>query len=181
MFAHIFFLYHPEINKGGIFGYEYWSVFFASLMYPVLFFDFAYLWQRVSKNYITDKKGIRYSNMLIYTFYFFSLFYLAITAFPYNNTYYRIGLSPAWYYIVAGVGSVLMIMLFIYFPERVKERTIKYLKQELNDLNIKLGKYLKAIQIYTRFATQQRFKAKDLREYEVDYRNVLTKVDQATD
>ena len=174
MFAHIFFLYHPEINKGGVLGYEYWSVFFASIMYPVLFFDFAFLWQRVVKNYITDERGVKYSNILISTFYFFSIFYLAITFFPYNDSYQRIGLSPSWYYIVSGISSLSAILLIVYLPKRIKDNTIEKLK-------LQVLKYQKAIQILVRFATQQRFKAKDLREYEVDYKEVLTKVDNITD
>jgi hypothetical protein len=131
MFAHIFFLYHPELNKGGVFGYKYWSVFFASLMYPVLFFDFAYLWQRVAKVYIHDKKGKLYSKILISTFYFFSLFYFAITFFPYNNSYQRAGLSPGWYYILAGLSTISIVLIINYMPNKVLINDINILRSNL--------------------------------------------------
>lgn len=174
MFAHIYFLYHPEINKGGIFGYEYWSVFFASLMYPVLFFDFAFLWQRVAKRYITDKKGLKYSNILIATFYFFSLFYLAITVFPYNNSYARIGLNPFWYYIVAGLGTLFMVTALVYIPKRYQDKTIQNLTE-------KLGKYTRACQIFMRFATRQKNNSTDQEVFLKDYKSLCVDVDNATD
>tara|TARA_R110002020_G_C16279423_1_gene771708 strand:+ start:1238 stop:1810 length:573 start_codon:yes stop_codon:yes gene_type:complete len=119
MFAHIYFLYHPEINKGAILGYKYWSVFFASLMYPVLFFAFAYLFQRVTKIYIKDKKGKMFSNILISTLYFFSLFYLIITIFPYANSYKRIGLDPFAYYIVSSISSICIVLIIMYLPNKI--------------------------------------------------------------
>jgi magnesium-transporting ATPase (P-type) len=134
MFAHIFFLYHPEINKGGVFGYKYWSVFFASIMYPVLFFAFGYLLQRLAKAYIHDKKGKLFSKILISTLYFFSLFYFAITFFPYNNSFQRIGFSPGWYYIVAGISTIAIVLIINYIPNKVISITEQKLKRKIQIL-----------------------------------------------
>lgn len=158
MFAHIFFLYHPELNKGGIFGYKYWSVFFASMMYPVLFFAFGYLWQRVSDLYIHDRKGRMYSRLLVTTFYFFSLFYLLITVFPYDNSYKRIGLEPIWYYAIAFI-STASISIAIY---NLPNDKIKRLKESIRNL--------------ISFITSQRNNVVDLMDYDVKCFEVLDKV-----
>lgn len=145
MFAHIYFLYHPEINKGGWFGYEYWSVFFASMMYPVLFFAFGYFLQRLVTIYIDDSKGLLFANIIIGALYFFSLFYFVITFFPYRNSYARIGLSPFWYYIVAIVSAVIMVLLLIYLPKRYKVE-ITELKQRVKSLQLSLLNYFNLLQ-----------------------------------
>lgn len=163
MFAHIYFLYHPEINKGGIFKYEYWSVFFASMMYPVLFFCFGYLWQRVANIYIHDKKGKKLSNILVGSFYFFSIFYFLITFFPYNNSYSRIGLNPFWYYIVAVVSTVLIVFVINYMPSTLK-KNVWELKERIKSMQNTLRNYMDII-------IKWEYRVDDPKEYRNDIYN----------
>lgn len=160
MFAHIFFLYHPELNKGGLFGYEYWSVFFASMMYPVLFFIFGYLLQRLSNNYIDDKKGLRLANIVIGALYFFSLFYLLITFFPYRNSFARIGLEPFWYYVVACGATVFVACVLVYLP--------KSLKAEIRDLRLKVSSMQKTLSNYLDLLMKWQYRTDDPNEFRDD-------------
>jgi magnesium-transporting ATPase (P-type) len=161
MFAHIFFLYHPELNQGGILGYQYWSVFFASMMYPVLFFCFGYLLHRLVNTYIQDPAGVRFGKILVSGLYGFSMFYFLISFFPYRNSYNRIGLNPFWYYVIAVASTVLIVLILINLP--------KQLKAQINELKAKVGKAKTIISGYIEVFLKWEYRTDDPNEFRDDW------------
>lgn len=141
MAVRIYFLYHPNINKGGIFRYEYWSVFFDSIMWPLFAFAVGFLIQRLKHAFISDKKGKMYANLISIKAYCISFFYLSITAFPYRSSYaYRLGLDHWVYYIIAVVCGVMAGLLIINTPKSLLKQ-IQDLKQKIADLQHSLRNY----------------------------------------
>lgn len=104
---------------------------------------------------------LKMSHSLVYLPVLFTGFFYGVYVFvPYSD-------FPLWLYVVVGfmvsaMGCVIAIKLHqvMLFSEK---------------------KLKTAIQLLINFCINQRFKAKDLREYEIDFEEVMYKVDDVTD
>lgn len=164
-FAHLFY-YGSSDLKGDFFGFRWMSSFLFALALPSFMLSTGLMIGYFSRKYKED-----FFKLLSAMITFSGCFYMVWTFWTTPDEFKDISLT--WYLLV-----LFGLTIGFFFLIRLIE---KYVSKAEEKLKIKIQKLTKGIQILVRFATRQRFKAKDLREYEVDYKEVLTELDNATD
>ena len=117
----------------------------------------------LKNNYITDRKGVRYANLLSVKAYCISIYYFSITAFPYHNSFKRIGLDHEWYYIIAVICAILAALLIIRLP--------KSLKQQVKDLRLKVDRAKTLVSGFIDLYLKWEYRADDPNEFRKDWYN----------
>lgn len=162
-FIHVLYL---DSDAKGLFGFKWMMSFLFALALPFSLLCGAF-YVKFLAGFAPEpikKFSYRLTDIIIAS----GIFFLLWSFYPMTDDF-------SWY-----IYYPLLITLSVAFG-LFSYRIHKYFLNNEEQLKNKIYKLTKAIQILIRFATQQRFKAKDIREYEVDYREVLTQVDNTTD
>lgn len=164
-FAHLLYYGDSDI-KGDFFGFTWMSSFLFALALPSFMCSTGLMLRLISR-----KHDILLFNRLSYVVMFSGSFYFVWTFWTTPNDFKDISLG--WYL------TVLIILSIAFF---VLLRLVdKYVSRSEEALKTTIKKLTHAIQLLVRFITKQRFKAKDLRDYEKDYKEILIEVDKVTD